>query len=231
MDKQNAAPLYAQFDGDEVDGKTYALGEPMADGVDAATRAYLTSIGRFGNVKPPAPILVPAGDKALADMTRAELEATFRAEFPLAGEPDDRIILAIERMRAARASGRRLSDIDDPALDNMSEGPLDQPAPAVIAQVGDMTDVEALKSLRASEVAGKNRTTVTAAMDKRIEFLSGNNTPPPPPPPPGADLVEADNAKLREIAASEGVEGLGDDATDDAIRSAITAKRTEQTGQ
>lgn len=42
-----ATKFYANFDGDEVNGRRYALGEALADDVDPGTAAYLVSNGRF----------------------------------------------------------------------------------------------------------------------------------------------------------------------------------------
>lgn len=49
--------LYAQFDGDEFDGKRYALGDEVK-GLDAGTRDYLVSIGRI-SAAPPAAVTAP----------------------------------------------------------------------------------------------------------------------------------------------------------------------------
>jgi hypothetical protein len=44
---QTATGYVANFDGDEIDGKRYALGERIADTVDAGTIAYLVQNGRI----------------------------------------------------------------------------------------------------------------------------------------------------------------------------------------
>ena len=42
-----ASGYVANFDGDEIDGKRYALGEKIADSVDPGTLAYLVQNGRI----------------------------------------------------------------------------------------------------------------------------------------------------------------------------------------
>jgi len=103
---------YAQFDGDEVDGKIYRLGEPLKDSVDAGTIAYLVGMGRIGST-PPAEANKDAGDLSLPDdsdprtaqarvladldpmeMTREEL-VSHLAELATDGRGDDELREAV----------------------------------------------------------------------------------------------------------------------------------------
>jgi hypothetical protein len=113
----NPIPLFAQFDGDEIDGKRYAFGAQIDDSVDAGTRAVLLGMGRIAT-SPPAPAFgmpVDSG-KPVADMTRPELAAAAQAAFAaqVADLDDDKLRDGITRHReqveAARAEEQAKRD-------------------------------------------------------------------------------------------------------------------------
>jgi len=98
-------PLYAQFDGDDVDGKRYKLGEPLADSADAGTRLYPTTTGRFGGSRPANAFTPPvASDKPVGDMTRDELVETILAagskRLDTMGEDELRDLVERDRSKA-----------------------------------------------------------------------------------------------------------------------------------
>jgi len=99
-----AQTLYAQFDGDEIDGTVYPLGAKIDDKVDAGTRLFLMERGRIAATKPPAVIVLPVDDgKPVEDMTRAELESSAMAAIAarMADASDDQLREAIEGGRDA----------------------------------------------------------------------------------------------------------------------------------
>lgn len=99
--EQSAKPAYfAQFDGDEIDGKVYRLGDQIEESVTGGTLEYLKSIGRIAVTKPAEPNAV-SQDKPLENMTRAELEATARNMIDLSGYEDEALRSEISRRRAA----------------------------------------------------------------------------------------------------------------------------------
>lgn len=113
-------PLYAQFDGDEFDGRRYALGEEIASDMGSGTIEYLKVTGRIGFAKPATSIVVPANDRPLDSMTRAELEATIRAETPIPADvSDDELRSRIEDVRA-EAEAKRTAEADSAASDEVS---------------------------------------------------------------------------------------------------------------
>jgi hypothetical protein len=103
--------LYAQFDGEDVDGKRYALGDPLDADINPGVRTYLVSAGRFASTNPiatAAPTGASLSDMPVEDMTRAELEsaaiAAMTARAAEASEEDlKRAITAHREMLADRA--------------------------------------------------------------------------------------------------------------------------------
>lgn len=49
MDDATEKKFETLFDGDEIDGKTYGLGE-LVTGLDAATGAFLVEVGRIAEI-------------------------------------------------------------------------------------------------------------------------------------------------------------------------------------
>ena len=116
---------FAQFEGLEVDGKRYALGDQISAKVDAGTLAYLSSVGQIGASRPALAIMVPAAEVPLSEMTREQLVATFRAELVIPDDlDDDRLRDAIEAQRLGLAP----ADDDDgepvKPLDKMTKAEL-----------------------------------------------------------------------------------------------------------
>jgi hypothetical protein len=162
------AKLYAQFDGDEVDGKRYALGEPLDEKVDFGTRSVIEASGRWATTPPDkdAHTSLPGLPSTLM-MSRAELIAELTA-----GMPDSDLRDALDRKREDEASRLKAAQDDQGAgSTTVPAGPLDGSAADAIDAVGKVETVAELDSLRAAEVAGKDRTTVLAAIDKRVAAI------------------------------------------------------------
>lgn len=145
------AILYAQFQGDEVDGKVYDLGEPLADTVDGGTRAYLESTGRFAATNPGTVISVPSADKPLEEMNRAELEATARSMVDLSSLSDDDLRGKLAQMRAAQGEededadlsrADAITDEDRAAYEAIKEKPVDQLKTAELELVAKVEGVD-----------------------------------------------------------------------------------------
>ena len=103
------APLYAQFDGDEIDGKVYGLGDEILDKVDAGTRTVLTGMGRIAASRPTVPYSQPIdAGKHIDDMTRPELEQSALAALAstMSEASDDDLRRAIEHARETAESRR-----------------------------------------------------------------------------------------------------------------------------
>lgn len=102
--------LYAQFDGDEVDGIKYALGDEIrTDKHDAGTLAYLTETGRIAAGKPATTIVIPADEgKPVEEMSRLELEQGAMAALSsrLSDASDDQLREAIEAGRERDQAAR-----------------------------------------------------------------------------------------------------------------------------
>jgi hypothetical protein len=158
-------PLYAQFDGDDVDGKRYELGEELSTDTDPGTVAYLTTNGRFAAVKP--------GDEdahsydtstPTADMGRLALLAELGA-----GQSDETLREAVERKREhdaeeAEADRKRVAEAEqnDPLSGNLTK------ATDYIATV---TDPAELATLKDRETNGAGRKGVFEAIEKRAEAI------------------------------------------------------------
>jgi len=97
--------LYAQFDGDEVDGIAYRLGDPIKrEKHDAGTLAYLEGTGRIAATRPATTFVIPADDgKPVEEMGRVELEAAAMASLAarLPAASDEQLRDAINAGRAA----------------------------------------------------------------------------------------------------------------------------------
>lgn len=113
------APLFAQFDGDEIDGKVYPLGKEIDASVSAGTLEYLKSIGRIGFAKPSTPIMVPPADTPIEDMDRAQLEATALSMVDLSSMSDDDLRDKIAGLREGKAK-----DSENAAYDAIKDKPL-----------------------------------------------------------------------------------------------------------
>lgn len=107
QEKAAKPAYYAQFDGDEVEGKFYKLGDPIDEKVPAGTIEYLKSIGRIAVTKPAAASVVVPADLALEDMSREQLEATARSMIDLSSYDDDQLRSEIGRRRALIEEERR----------------------------------------------------------------------------------------------------------------------------
>lgn len=94
--------LYAQFDGDEVEGRRYSLGEPV-EIQNPGLIDILKIQGRVGTNRPAVTIVVPAADKSPDDMNRAELEAAARASIDLSHYDDDDLRARLHAVRAEQA--------------------------------------------------------------------------------------------------------------------------------
>jgi hypothetical protein len=136
--------LYAQFEGDEIDGKVYSLGDEISPSVDFGTRTYLIGLGRIGAHPPTVAAVIPSPGKALADMGRDELEATARSMVDLSGYDDDQLRDEIDRRRRAEAEhaeeqGKAPLTPPAPTPDNSAPG---QPAPGSLSSAISEGDEE-----------------------------------------------------------------------------------------
>lgn len=129
---------YAMFDSTEIDGKTYALGDPIDDGVDSAVIDVLVGLGRISSTKPAldsAPVVV-SEMKKVEDMSRAELEAeamtAMRARMGEASDEDLRRVITQHRDAQDDDDGEPVdaTAIADKPLDEMSAKELDAVAAA-----------------------------------------------------------------------------------------------------
>lgn len=161
-------PLFAQFDGDEVEGKRYAIGDELASDTDAGTVAYLTGTGRFSATPPDQASPIPAGAdrRPVAEMSRAEILAELGA-----GESDDRLREAVEMKREKLDEDAKREREEGTGGGGTDADPLAGNADAAISYVNGLDSVDALNDAKAREKAGKDRTTVVSAIDKRIEAL------------------------------------------------------------
>lgn len=184
---------YAQFDGDEVDGKVYKLGEKLKSSVDVGTITYLVGMGRIGSTRPSEPNK-DAGDLGLPDdsdprtaqlrvladldpmdMTREELVAHL-AELATDGREDDELREAVfgHRERAAERAANATDEggstgatDDDVRLRAILGGKVED----VNTTVAEFTDKAKLARLRELEVEGKDRAGVKTAIDDKVASL------------------------------------------------------------
>lgn len=100
------ATLYAMFDGDDIDGKRYALGDPIDADINVGVRNLLVAQGRISSAKPDGSGIVTDTTRNPADMSRAELLAELSSDMP-----DDKLADAVAQKRAQQA------DTDDDGED------------------------------------------------------------------------------------------------------------------
>jgi hypothetical protein len=118
-------PVYiANFEGDEIDGKRYSLGEAIDSKVDAGTIRFLVQNGRISEQEATDSGASPLGTReatnpagatfdptiAVRNMDRNALLAELSAE-----QSDDDLRAAVERKRAYLAEGRTITPISDVA--------------------------------------------------------------------------------------------------------------------
>lgn len=175
--------LFTQFDGEEINGVRYKLGDPIERDVDAGTVRYLLQAGRISDTPPNTDgvLIPPMRETPLIEMSRAELEVTARNSIDLSERSDEELIKGIERHRDA-ARGEAV-DTDgamqaavtpapaEPRTDEQLAEVLKVPVQSVAIAVNSMEDVAEIERLRALEVAGEDRQTALAAIDKRIAAL------------------------------------------------------------
>jgi hypothetical protein len=116
---------FAQFDGDEINGKRYGIGEEIADSVDAGTLAFLVAGGRIASTPPAASSALPlAVAKPVAEQTREELIQTILAQgaLRLADATDEELRYAIERDREEPSGLREALDSGTTGGDTASIG-------------------------------------------------------------------------------------------------------------
>jgi hypothetical protein len=181
---------FANFDGDEINGRRYGLGDPIDDDVDTGTLVYLAQTGRITATQPDKGALVEhpdAVDLPLGDMTRQQLESAALATINLSSYSDEELRQRIDESRrdqAARADRADTPPPSDTTGADTGEGEEGaDPAAAdraailngnlseVEARVAAMDSVEALQQLRDDEAAGKKRTGALSAIDARITAL------------------------------------------------------------
>lgn len=215
-------PLYAQFDGDEIDGKRYAIGEEIdLDRHTPGTLTYLSGLGRLGGSKPTEGVIIDTTVPVSA-MNRAQLLAELSVH-----HADDDLREAVQAKRdheagqAADARGEPVKGEDD-----KGDSVLDQSIPKLTASLDTIDDPARLATLREVEAKGKNRDGALAAIDARIAALNPPKLDYERDGLKDIDLATADRDQLLAIATHEGAEDFDADATDDDLREAISAKRS-----
>ena len=103
-------PLFAQFDGEDIAGTRYGLGDEIDASVPGAILDILSDQGRISANKPTvitAPLV--GSDKAVEDMSRSELEGSALSIMStrILSMPSDDLREAIERSRAQDADGAK----------------------------------------------------------------------------------------------------------------------------
>lgn len=173
---------FANFDGDDINGKRYALGEEIADDVDAGTLAFLANTGRITTTAPDTGAVKtwPALDeKPLGDMTRDELEAAARASLNLSKLSDEELREGIERHR--NAGGAEADDTPPAPPFEPREGDdelielLKVPVQSVVLRIAEIDDVAKVERIRELEANGQNRQTALAGIDARIAALKSSD--------------------------------------------------------
>lgn len=199
--------LYAQFDGDEVNGKVYKLGEELAEGTDAGTRHFLTEAGRFTasvplNVNTAPPL---ASDKPVGDMTRQELHDTLLAGAAerLDKMPEDELRSLVERDRARAESEE--DDVADDESDSLDMGGQSGDEQSQGEEGGEQSSSETSEEGGESEQAPVNPD-YEALKDKPLSTLK--------------------TAELQIVAEAEGVD-LTEADTNPKRVAAIQSKRDE----
>jgi hypothetical protein len=192
--------LYAQFDGDEIDGVTYGLGDEIKDTVDAGTIAFLEGRGRIASAPPSVSSMIPIVDKPLDAMNRAELERTFVAEADLSTASDEDLKRAIQAGRDKAAAGSSDDDSDDDDevysdlkgkdLSKLKAGELAIVAEAEGVTFGDgvktnADKVAAIQTARDAKAAALSEEALKtgSAQGDGTGTLTGDGTPPAPPAP------------------------------------------------
>jgi len=126
--------LYTQFDGEEINGVRYKLGDAIERDVDAGTVRYLLQTGRLSDTPPNTDgvLLPPMRETPLLEMSRAELETTARNSIDLSELSDEELIKGIERHRnAARGEAIETGDAMEGAeTGTPTPSPTPTPAPA-----------------------------------------------------------------------------------------------------
>jgi hypothetical protein len=183
------AELYTQFDGEEIDGKRYKLGEAVSRDLDAGTVRYLIDTGRLSDTAPlPADsgtMIPPLREPELHQMTRAELETAARNSLDLSDLSDDDLRRGIERNRSA-SRGEPIDGDQGLGMEGDGSTPR-EPAPApnsgatelaailagsvpsIEKAIATETDREKLQALHDMEAGAQNRTTALAAIDERLK--------------------------------------------------------------
>ncbi len=176
QDQAPAKPAYfAQFDGDEIDGKVYKIGDEIDASVGAGTMEYLKGIGRIAVTKPAEPNVIGSTDKPLAEMNRSELEAAARSLIDLSDYEDDQLRNEIERRRALIEAEKT-----DGAAQNGQE-----------SQDGDLTDEEKASAERQAAYDAVKDKPLADLKTAELQLVAEVE---------GADLTDASNNEKRVAA-------------------------------
>lgn len=173
QDQAPAKPVYfAQFDGDEIDGKVYKIGDEIDASVGAGTMEYLKGIGRIAVTKPAEPNVIGSTDKPVAEMNRSELEATARGMIDLSSYDDEDLRNEIGRRRAAIEADR--------SAQNGQE-----------SQGGDLTDEEKASAERKAAYDAVKDKPLADLKTAELQLVAEVE---------GADLTDASNNEKRVAA-------------------------------
>jgi hypothetical protein len=146
-------PYYGRFDGQEVDGKVYALGDPIDEDVDAAVIDVLIGLGRLTTTRPTvdgAPT-IPTETKAVEDMSRVELEAAamdaMRSRLGEAPDEDLRRVVTQHR----EAVGADADEGEEPDATTLADKPLDEMSAKELDAVAGAEGVDVSKARTKSD--------------------------------------------------------------------------------
>ncbi len=168
---------FAQFDGEEINGERYAVGDPIKGDLDEATVEILMGLGRISTNRPAAGSSIPPiEEKAIEDMSRTELEAAAieAVRYRAAQANTNDLRNMVQRHRDERDEAARGDDDDgDQGGEGDDEGEDDKPetVSALTARIATITERSALDVERHNEVVGQNRESAVKAIDKRIAAL------------------------------------------------------------
>lgn len=163
--------LYAQRDPVEIEDKRYSLGDPISEDHNPNALNLLQNQGIISANQPVAAASIPAAEKAIEDMSRAELEAAVmtRTKDEVAKRPDEDLREALRCM-----SGKDKPEDDGGAGDGSTGG----------TPYADLKD-KPLSSLKTADLD-------TIAREEGVSFEGAKNNP---------DRVKAIEAHREKVKA------------------------------
>lgn len=143
-----AQTLYAMFDGDEIEGKRYALGDEIPADLNPGIKAVLLARGNISGTRPTVTTFsVPLDgvNKDVGDMSREELEGAMMVATrdKMAEASDDQLREAVSRYQADQGIETKPADTGSTTggeakpLDKMTTAELNETASAEGVEFGD----------------------------------------------------------------------------------------------